>query len=156
MHTLFLGPSAPRSRNRASRSPGSKRVQCGRPSIQAFRIHFPLPKRMALVVSRLGPARPNLETVRECCVVSPKFEMCPRRGASRSLQELRRKRNRAALPLDSQYPLPTAPKGAFECHSCLRFLLLTTSRYTHNPKVGGSNPPPATKTSQALIPLITN
>ena len=44
-------------------------------------------------------------------------------------------------PLDhNNGALVRATKGGFECHSCLWFLLVTSVRKTHDPKVGGSNP----------------
>ncbi len=48
------------------------------------------------------------------------------------------------LPLDSHYPFPRVPQGSLSCHSCLCFPSVHVSRCSHNPKVGGSNPPPAT------------
>src|SRR5215471_8180775 len=80
MHTLFPGRSAPVHESGQPVARFEKRPRRA-PFPPGFPIDFPLPRRMALVVNRLGPPRLNLETVRECSVVSPKFEMCPRRGA---------------------------------------------------------------------------
>jgi hypothetical protein len=48
------------------------------------------------------------------------------------------------LPFNSQYPFLRLPYDSFERHSCRRLNDLATARHAHNPKVGGSNPPPAT------------
>ena len=39
-------------------------------------------------------------------------------------------------------------KAPLSCHSCLVINYIASNRYAHNPKVGGSNPSPATKTNQ--------
>jgi len=54
------------------------------------------------------------------------------------------------LPINSHYPFPRIPEGSFECHSCLVMNYIANNRYPHNPKVGGSNPSPATNPSNKL------
>ena len=50
------------------------------------------------------------------------------------------------LPFDSQSPFPRLTYDSGRCHSCRKLNYLAGDRSPHNPKVGGSNPPPATKT----------
>src|SRR5262245_11589359 len=48
--------------------------------------------------------------------------------------------------LRKQYFAPWIPYRFFGCHPCRVSYCKCLSYCTHNPKVGGSNPPPATKT----------
>jgi len=61
-------------------------------------------------------------------------------------------RDRDQVATRTPDPLPfTCPEDSFEFPTLpsvpLDFLVVTASRATHNPKVGGSNPPPATNLS---------
>ena len=42
------------------------------------------------------------------------------------------------------------PKALLSCHSCLVINYIAKAKYAHNPKVGGSNPSPATNQSKWL------
>jgi hypothetical protein len=56
----------------------------------------------------------------------------------------RKPKGQNRLPIDSHYLFLRVPEGSFECHSCLVINYIANAKYAHNPKVGGSNPSPAT------------
>jgi hypothetical protein len=56
----------------------------------------------------------------------------------------RKPKGQNRLPFNSHYPFPRVPQGSFDCHSCLVINYIAKAKYAHNPKVGGSNPSPAT------------
>ena len=55
------------------------------------------------------------------------------------------------LPFNSQSAFLRLTYGSRRCHSCRKLNYLATVRHAHNPKVEGSNPSPATKTSSLSI-----
>lgn len=71
--------------------------------------------------------------------------MPPKEEAALKWVECLRKISSRILSPPNRFDQIRIAECSWSCHSCLWFLSVTGCRRTHNSKVGGSNPPPATK-----------